>query len=131
MNDNDKKVQNQGDQHSQGGPCWGPAPWAACRPDISSTDSGRYSGAEMPHAMAGCFSGCRYFLLFAAIVGIIFLILGYYLVPEVIGTWWMIPAAMMAVMMAAMALFAVLAMRRTAMSNGFSRCCGASPRRHA
>ncbi len=131
MNDNEKQAQPQGEEHNAGGPCWGPAQWAAWRPAIGNTASDRFSGAEMPHAMTRCFSGCRYFLLFAAIVGIIFVVLGYYLVPEVIGTCWMIPAAMMAVMMVAMALFGVLAMRRMAMSNGFSGCCGASHRRHA
>ena len=131
MNDNEKKVQNQGEERNPGGAGCGPARWAACCPDSGSTDSGHLGNAEMPHVMTRCFSSCRYLLLLAALVGIIFLILSYYLVPEVIGACWMIPAVMMAVMMMAMAVFAVLAMRRMAMSNGFSACCGSSPRRHS
>lgn len=127
MNDSEKKVQNQGEEYNQGGPCWGPAQRAGCCPDIGNADSGRFSGAEMPHAMARCFSSCRYFLLFPAILGIIFLILGYYLSPEVIRAWWMIGAGMVA----GMALLGVLAMWRMATSHGFSGCCGASPRRNA
>ncbi len=131
MNDNEKKVQNQNEEHNPGGSCCGPAPWAGWRPGIGNIDSGHLGSGDMPPMMARCFSGCRYFLLFAAILGIIFVVLGYYLVPEVIGTCWLIPMAMMAVMVAAMVLFAVVAMRRMAMGNGFSGCCGTSPRRHA
>jgi uncharacterized metal-binding protein len=52
MNDNEKKVQNQGEEHDRAGACCRPAPWAACRPDTGSTDSGCFSAAEMSHAMA-------------------------------------------------------------------------------
>jgi len=127
MNDNEKKVQNQGEEHNKAGPSWGPTPWAECRHEIGNTDSGRFSGADMPQAMARCLGSCRYLLLFAVIVGIIFLVSGYYVVPQVIGTCWMIPMAMMAVM----ALFGILALRGMAMGHGFSGCCGAWPGRHA
>jgi hypothetical protein len=127
MNDNEKEVQNQGQEHNPGGPCCGPAPWAGWCPGIDNSDSGHLGSGDMPHMMARCFSGCRYFLLFAAILGIIFVVLGYYLAPGVVGICWMIPVAMMAVM----ALFGILAMRHMTMSNGFSGCCGTSPRRHA
>ncbi len=127
MNENEKKVQNQGEEHNKAGPTWGPAQWTECRPGIGHTASGHFSSAEMPHAMGGCFGGCRYFLLLAVIVGIIFLTLGHYWVWPTIGICWMMPA----VMMAAMALFGVLAMRRMGMGHGFSGCCGASHRRHA
>ncbi len=127
MNENEKKVQNQGEEHNQAGPTWGPAQWAECRHDVGNTDSGHGSDAQMPHMMAGCFGGCRYLLLLAVIVGIIFLTLGHYWVWPTIGICWMMPA----MMMAAMALFGAFALRRMAMGHGFSGCCGASHRRHA
>ncbi len=107
MNDNAKKAQNQGQEHTLGGPCCGPVQW------------------DMPRAMTQCFTGCRYFLLFAAIVGIVVVILGYYLAPGVLRACWVIAAAMMG----AMVLFGVLAMQRMAAGNGSTRCCGPRPGR--
>ncbi len=126
MSDGEEKVRNQGQESNKGGPCCGPEQRAECCPDIGNADSSRFNGAEMPHAMAKCGNYCRYFLLFPAILGIIFLVLGYYLSPEVIRALWMIGAGMVA----GMALLGVLAARRMATGNGFSGCCGAWPGRN-
>ncbi len=125
MNDNEKKVQNQGQEPNPAGPCCGPAQWTTCGPDTGTTASDRFSGADMSRVMTRCFSGCRYFLLIAAIVGIVLVILGYYLAPEVLRAFWMIAAAMMA----AMALFGVYVMRRMAAGHNCAGCCGPRPGR--
>ncbi|MFC1764892.1 hypothetical protein ACFL6U_22830 [Planctomycetota bacterium] len=120
MNNSEKKSQNQDQEHNQEKSCWGPEQWANCCQGFDDTDSGIHSDTDMQHSMAKCFSCCRYFLLAPIILGITFLLFGYYLNPEVIRALWMIGAGMAV----GMGLFGALAMRRFTAGNSFSGCCG-------
>ena len=104
---------------------WGPERWARCCPGMGVAESAPSVGEEGQSPMARCFSCCRYFVLFLAIMGIIFLAVGYYVNPEVIRTIWMIGAGVAVVM----ALFAAVLMRRMARGSGFAGCCGPWSRR--
>ena len=126
MNDDEKRRRNQGAAPNRGGPCWGPGAWAECCPGMGNANSSSCNGMEMPRAMARCFRSCRYFLLFPVILGIIFLVYGYYLSPEASRALWMMGAGMVA----AMALFGVLVARRMTAESGFSGCRGTRPRRN-
>ncbi|MFC1765272.1 hypothetical protein ACFL6U_24770 [Planctomycetota bacterium] len=114
----EQKSQDQ--EYSQARPCWGPEQWANCCQGFGSTDSDIHSDTDMQQAMAKCFSCCRYFILVPIILGITFLLFGYYLSPDVIRALWMIGAGMAV----GMGLFGALAMRRFATGSSFSGCCG-------
>ncbi|MFC1765828.1 hypothetical protein ACFL6U_27595 [Planctomycetota bacterium] len=125
MNNSEKESQNQDQEKNQGKPWWESERWVNCCQGIGNVDSNCCSDTEMQQAMGNCFSCCRYLLLFPVILGIIFLLLGYYLNSEIIRVLWMISAGVVA----GMGLFGALAMRRFAAGNSFSGCCGAWPRR--
>jgi hypothetical protein len=111
--------QNQGKEHKNESPCWGPEQWAQCCSGISSAEDA-CSGSKAWPDMTKCFGFCHYFLLLPVVLGISFLVLGYYLGPEVIRLFWMIGAGMVV----GMGLLAALAMRRFTTGSGFSGCCG-------
>ncbi|MFC1765497.1 hypothetical protein ACFL6U_25925 [Planctomycetota bacterium] len=126
MNDSEKKSsQNQDHEPNQGRPGRGPEQWANCCHGIGKTDSGIHSDIDMQHAMAKCFSCCRYFLLVPIVLGISFLLFGYYLSPDVIRSLWMIGAGVAV----GMGLIGALVMRRFATGSSFFGCCGAWPKR--
>lgn len=120
------KKKNDSEEHRRERPYWGPEQWAYCCRGAGDPESRPFVGEEMHNPMARCFSCCRHFLLFPVIMGITFLVLGYYLSPEIIRTMWMIGAGMAA----GMALLAAFALGRMAKGNDFFGCCGPWPRRN-
>lgn len=96
-----------------------PGPWANCCSGMGNTDSNGRSDTDMQQAMGRCFSCCRYFLLFPVILGIGFLLLGWYLSPEAVRALWMVGAGLIA----CMGLFCAVAMRRFLARGAFSGCC--------
>jgi hypothetical protein len=124
MNDTGRNRQDNDEGHNDGGPCCGPELWAECCSDVGNEEPGRFGGADMSSAMAMCFNRCRVFLLFPVILGTAFLLLGYFLSPEVIRVLWMIAAGLMA----SMALFGAIAMRRIPARSDFPGRCWPCPK---
>lgn len=119
MNNSEQETQEKHEYHDDSWHCCGPKQWKKCCPDIGRSGPGCFSGAGMPNAMTRCFSRCWYFFLFPVVLGTIFLLLGYFLGPEVTRALWMIGAGLIVVM----GLFGLLAMRRIAARIGSSGCC--------
>ena len=125
MNNSENKSENTDREQNQTKSCWGPEHWANCCQCFGRKDPDFDSDTDMQHTMAKCFSCCRYFLLIPIILGITFLLFGYYLNPEVIRALWMIGAGMAV----AMGMLGALAMRRFASGSSFPGCCGTWSRR--
>lgn len=58
----------------------------------------RASGGPGPSMMAGCMKMCRWFPLIPVILGIVFLLLGYYLDAEITRILWMAAAGFLILM---------------------------------
>ena len=86
---------------------------------IPQGDSGRGERMDMRDMMASCAAYCRWFPLVPVVLGAIFLLLGYYLAPQVIRILW-IAAAAVAV---AMGLLGLVIAGRMARRFSKTRCC--------
>ena len=60
---------------------------------IPRGDSGRGEQMDTGNLMASCAAACRWFPLVPVVLGAVFLLLGYYLAPEVIRALWIVAAA--------------------------------------
>ena len=114
---NDKKRQN--DEGHEDEPCCGPEERKKCCPDNDKSQSGCCDGGETPKDMGKCFSKCRYFPLFPVVVGTIFLLLGYFLNPEVTRMLWMIGGGLIV----GLGLIGLIVIRRIAGRMGSTGCC--------
>ena len=106
-------------EQGEGGPCCGPRRSGTCCPGIGDGGQACPTETRVPGAATMCGGKCRYFPLFPVVLGSIFLLLGYFLSPEITRVFWMAGAGMMVVM----GLFCLLFMRRMAAGRSSTRCC--------
>ena len=83
-----------------------------------NTNSGCCDNKDGENSMARCMAKCRHVPWFPVVLGTIFLLLGYFLNPEVLRVLWITGA----VLVAATGVIGLIAIHRMAAS-GNSACC--------